>query len=113
MLLSRAVTQSNCQPSTPFSPLPPAPPPVPTTQTHTLGVSSVCLSAWQPELVDSAPETVAVAPTAVSEAVLLGTQEKGSRQAMAPGKGGESDLPVGETEPLVPGIIRGIILKSA
>lgn len=54
-----------------------------------------------------------MAPAAVSEAALLGMQEKGSRQAMAPGRGGESDLPAGETEPLVPGIIRGIIPKSA
>lgn len=70
-------------------------------------------SAWQPEAVGSAPETVAVAPAAVSEAVLMGAREKGSRQAVAPGRGGEPDLPVGETEPPDPGIIRGIILKSA
>lgn len=109
MLLSRAVTQNNRQPD--FSRL--SPPPARTTQTHTLSVSGVYLSAWQPVLVSLASETVAVAPTAVSEAALLGRQEKGSRQAMAPGRGVESDLLVGETEPLVPGIIRGIICKSA
>lgn len=47
-------------------------------------------------------ETVALAPAAVSEAALLGRQEKSSRQAVAPGRGGESDVPVGEAEPPVP-----------
>lgn len=75
MLLSRAVTQNNRQPD--FSRL--SPPPARTTQTHTLSVSGVYLSAWQPVLVSLASETVAVAPTAVSEAALLGRQEKGSR----------------------------------
>ena len=76
-------------------------------------MAGVHLSTWQPGLVGFASETVAVAPAAMSEAVLLGRQEKSSRQAMAPGRGGESDLPVGEAEPLVPGIICGIIPKSA
>lgn len=76
-------------------------------------MAGVCLSTWQPGLLGLASETVAVAPAAVSEAVLLGRQQKSSRQAMAPGRGGESDLLVGEAEPLVPGIICGIILKSA
>lgn len=99
MLLSRAVTQNNCQPD--FSPLPHLLP-APNTQTHTLSVAGVHLSAWQPGLVGLASETVALAPAAVSEAVLLGRQEKSSRQAMAPGRGGESDVPVGEAEPPVP-----------
>lgn len=76
-------------------------------------MASVHLSAWQPGLVGLASETVAVAPAAVSEAVLLGRQEKSSLQAMAPGRGGESDIPVGEAEQPFPGIIRGIIPKSA
>lgn len=76
-------------------------------------MAGVHLSAWQPEPVGLASETVAVAPAAVSAAVLLGRQEKSSRQAMAPGRGGESDILGGEAELLVSGIIRGIILKSA
>lgn len=76
-------------------------------------MAGVHLSAWQPALVGLASETVAVAPAAMSEAALLGRQEKSSRQAMAPGRGGEPDLLVGEAGPPVPGIIRGIISKSA
>lgn len=76
-------------------------------------MAGVHLSAWQPGRVGLASETVAVALAALSTAVLLGRQEKGSRQAMAPGRGGESHILVGEAELLVPGIICGIILKSA
>lgn len=76
-------------------------------------MAGVNLSAWQPGLVGLDWETVALAPAAVSEAALLGRQEKSSRQAVAPGRVRESDLPVGEAEPLVPWIIRGIIPKSA
>lgn len=47
-------------------------------------------------------KTVALAPAAVSEAALLGRQEKGSRQAVAPGRGGESGLLVGQAELPVP-----------
>ncbi|TNN42184.1 hypothetical protein EYF80_047646 [Liparis tanakae] len=54
MSLSRAVTQNNCQPD--FSLPSPPPPPAPTTQTHTLGVAGVHLSAWQPGLVRLRPQ---------------------------------------------------------
>ena len=65
-------------------------------------MTGVHLSAWQPGLLGLVSETVALAPAVVSEAVLLGRQEKGSRQAVAPGRGGESDVPVGQAELAVP-----------
>lgn len=51
-------------------------------------MTGVHLSAWQPGLVGLVSKTVALAPAVVSEAALLGRQEKGSRQAVAPGRGG-------------------------
>lgn len=65
-------------------------------------MAGVHLSAWQPGLVGLDSKTVALAPAAVSEAAFLGRQEKGSRQAVAPGRGGESGLLVGQAELPVP-----------